>query len=294
MKKQPAVKMVHILILLILGIFLIVGVPVIINEAYKKGPGYVTIWGAKEVLNYYGTILASVGAILGVYCSIKAAHENYQKDVRARVLPFIAVTPFERRANIDIMALLQEHVQERTEAPDQNSESGNYEEFKLDKIYIVVTADGIELRKTLDKHQQEILSQVGNIWAPIANGAHALQRISYYSLPIEIENVGNGTAVALRVGFNKISDKEDRYKYVRPMMLKQGQTLYIHIFSTEIFDVVGGEYILEFFYEDIYKNKYAQKFPVCFGKDETGREYISIDLVGDQTYYIDDALNADT
>lgn len=282
------------LLWVVVGIFFVVIVPIFINEAYKRGPGYVTIWGAEEVLGYYGAILASSGAILGVYFSIRAAHRNYKEDVRARVLPFIAVTPFERKATVNTMALLEEHMHGRTEATDQMNEPAHYEEFKLDKIYFVVTPNGIKIEKTLGKHQQEILSQAGNFWVTIAKGVHALQRVSCFSLPIEIENVGNGTAVSLRVGFNRVSNGKNQNKYVRPMMLKQGQTVYIHIFSTETFDAVGGEYMLEFYYEDIYKNKYFQKFPVCLGKDDAGREYQSIDLVGDQINYTGDDLNANS
>ena len=66
------------------------------------------------------------------------------------------------------------------------------------------------------------------------------------------------------------------------MMLKLNQTLYIHIFSTTEYDTVNGEYALEFYYEDIYGNRYSQKFPVSFGREDDGREYQSIELVGKQ------------
>lgn len=133
----------------------------------------------------------------------------------------------------------------------------------------------------MNKSQQEILESVGNVWRPVANGVSVHQRIDYYSLPMEIENVGNGTAVNFRMGFNRI-DTDALHEFVRPMMLKQGQTLYVHIFSTEEAETVRGIYVLEFFYEDIYGNKYEQQFPVEYGEDESGQEYQRITLVGDQ------------
>lgn len=42
---------------------LIFVVPIIINECYKLNRGYITMWGAADVLNYYGTLL---GAIVSV------------------------------------------------------------------------------------------------------------------------------------------------------------------------------------------------------------------------------------
>ena len=266
----------------VIALLLIVGVPIIINECYKTNSGYMTIWGAADALAYYGAIIASIGAALGVFVSIKAATKNYRDDVRARVMPFIAVTPFERKATVNTMALLREKVEEKEKPKDTDDTSAvQYDEYKLSQIYFVITTHGIEAKNKLDKSQQVILEQAGNMWVSMTSGVEIHQRIDFYSMPLEIENVGNGTAVNLRVGFNRTEDR-GRRRFVRPMMLKQGQTLYIHIFSTADFDVVCGDYILEFHYEDIYGNKYAQEFPVKYNKNENNQEYQSIDLVGKQ------------
>lgn len=271
---------------LFIGLFVIiifvVGVPIIINECYKTSSGYMTMWDAADVLSYYGAIIASIGAALGVFVSIKAATKNYRDDVRARVMPFIAVTPFERKATVNTMALLREKVEKKEKTKDTDDTSAvQYDEYKLSQIYFVITAHGIETKKELDKGQKAILEHAGTMWASRKDGSETLQYTDFYSLPLEIENVGNGTAVNLRVGFNRTEDR-GRRRFVRPMMLKQGQTLYIHIFSTADFDVVCGDYILEFHYEDIYGNKYAQEFPVKYNKNENIQEYQSIDLVGKQ------------
>ena len=51
-------------LLLVLGVAVIlIGVPVLINECYKVGDGYITIWDAQDVLSYYGTL---VGAVIAV------------------------------------------------------------------------------------------------------------------------------------------------------------------------------------------------------------------------------------
>lgn len=266
----------------VIALLLIVGVPIIINECYKTNSGYMTMWDAADVLSYYGAIIASIGAALGVFVSIKAATKNYRDDVRARVMPFIAVTPFERKATVNTMALLREKVEKKEKPKDADDTSAvQYDEYKLSQIYFVITTHGIETKKELDKGQKAILEHAGTMWASRKDGSETLQYTDFYSLPLEIENVGNGTAVNLRVGFNRTGAEKER-RFVRPMMLKQGQTLYIHIFSTADFDVVCGDYILEFHYEDIYGNKYAQEFPVKYNKNENNQEYQSIDLVGKQ------------
>ena len=277
-----------------IALLLIVGVPIIINECYKTNSGYMTMWGAADALAYYGAIIASIGAALGVFVSIKAATKNYRDDVRARVMPFIAVTPFERKATVNTMALLREKVEKKEKPKDTDDTSAvQYDEYKLSQIYFVITTHGIEAKNKLDKSQQVILEQAGNMWVSMTSGVEIHQRIDFYSMPLEIENVGNGTAVNLRIGFNRVGDR-NIYKFVRPMMLKQGQTVYIHIFSTADPDIVRGEYSLEFYYEDIYGNKYSQEFPVEYGKNNDNQEYQSIDLVGKQLRKTEEISHADT
>lgn len=281
--------------LLVLALFaVVIGIPVIINESYKTNSGYLTMWSAADMLAYYGTIVASVGAAAGVFVSIKVAAKNYKEDVRARVMPFIAVTPFERKAIVNTMALLKEKV-EKTERPAKtdNTPAVQYDEYKLSQIYFVITEHGIDAKNKLDKSQQAILEHAGNSWTSVADGVEMLQKADFYSMPLEIENVGNGTAVNLRIGFNRMGDR-NTYRFVRPMMLKQGRAVYIHIFSTADCDTVRGEYSLEFYYEDIYGNKYSQEFPVEYGRNKDNHEYQSIDLVGKQLRKMEETTHANT
>lgn len=69
----------------ILLLFLVIGVPVIINELYKLDCGYLTIWDGADVLGYYGTLLGAVIAILGVIAtiwSLKRTIEFTRKQIR--------------------------------------------------------------------------------------------------------------------------------------------------------------------------------------------------------------------
>lgn len=78
-----------LLAVIVLGI--IIGGPIIINEFYRNNSGYMTIWGAADVLTYYGAIIAASGAAIGVYCSIRYSHKQYREDKRRDVLPYFAI-----------------------------------------------------------------------------------------------------------------------------------------------------------------------------------------------------------
>lgn len=61
---------------------LIFGVPIIINELYKENTGYITLWGAKDVLGYYGIIL---GCLLNALVSIYVVRKTI-RNTRSQIL----------------------------------------------------------------------------------------------------------------------------------------------------------------------------------------------------------------
>ena len=67
--------------LIILGaVFLIIGIPIIINECYKANCGYITVWDGPDVLGYYGTILGSVIAVISIIVTIAFTKRQIQRD----------------------------------------------------------------------------------------------------------------------------------------------------------------------------------------------------------------------
>ena len=48
----------------ITGILIVIFIPIVINESYKAGEGYVTIWGAADALSFYGSFLSFIGTVI--------------------------------------------------------------------------------------------------------------------------------------------------------------------------------------------------------------------------------------
>lgn len=256
---------------------LVIGIPLIINKLYKMGPGFVTVWDGADMLSYYGTLLGDCGAVIGVYWSIHAAQRNYREDVRARVLPFIAVIPLERSARIN---LVESFNRASSDSVDEKNNTSFYEERRLDKLYFVIESTGIKVKYKLNERQQNLINTAGYGWIRRPNGTLSLEDMEFYSMPLEIENIGNGAANNLRIGFNSCGKDPQQFTY--PLILKQGQIFYLHIFSELKYEKIDKRYTLAFCYEDIYGNGYCQQFPVSFEKDERNRELQSIDFVGKQ------------
>ena len=113
-------------------------IPLAINTFFKiKAPCafFVAEWSAGDALSFYGTMLASVATIIGVYMSIRYAQKSYRDDIRNQVLPFFAVTQLRGKSHYDPF-LDGWNVTENPEHENQSDiSSAQYEESKLSKIY---------------------------------------------------------------------------------------------------------------------------------------------------------------
>ena len=61
-------------------IIFVVGVPIIINECYKANSGYITMWGAADVLSYYGTVLGALVAAITIVVTINFTRKQIQRE----------------------------------------------------------------------------------------------------------------------------------------------------------------------------------------------------------------------
>lgn len=75
---------IRMVILCLVVLFLVVGVPVIINESYKitlqAGTFYVTKWEAADMLAYYGAVLGGGATILALVYTIAFTRKQLQRD----------------------------------------------------------------------------------------------------------------------------------------------------------------------------------------------------------------------
>jgi hypothetical protein len=56
---------------------IVISIPFIINELYKRGTGYVTMWDAADMLSFYGSILSFLGTIvLGIIAVSQSRQAN--------------------------------------------------------------------------------------------------------------------------------------------------------------------------------------------------------------------------
>ena len=69
-------------VVFVLSIFLVVGIPVVINELYKSNTGYLTLWGAADVLAFYAVILSGIITIGALIATIYFTKKDTEKQIK--------------------------------------------------------------------------------------------------------------------------------------------------------------------------------------------------------------------
>lgn len=268
-------------LLLAFAIF-IVAIPFGINSLFKLTSPlniFIAEWGAGDALAFYGVMLASATTIIGVYISIEYAQRNYRIDEANRVKPYLALTHYKSHSKTNLFSGFAPS-QTGKSIGEQDQGTSAYEEYRLEKVYIIINQATIEYRDRLSDAQQQRLKSGGLEWCNQGGGCHTLQARSFVSVPFEVENVGNGAATNTMVAFYK---KGEKRRGVSLYTIKQGDSFYFHIFCDDANIVKGHDYIIELLYGDIIGNYYSQKYPVVFDEDaETKRFCTTVDLSGKQ------------
>ena len=189
--------------------------------------------------------------------SIQYAQQSYRDDVRNQVLPFFAVTQLKGKSQYNAFLAGFNEVEDSGKNEQPDTTTALYEEFKLSKIYFCLEESGIKNYTELPSKYTDLLEKGGASWVTAAQGCSLLQMHPFISFPMEIENIGNGPAVYVRIGFFKAGETP---KYLSPVNLKVGESFYIHVFSAIPIKKTYGKYIFSIQYQDIYKNSYSQEF----------------------------------
>lgn len=88
---------------------IIILIPIVINEAYKLGEGYLVMWTAADLLEFYGAVLGFLGTVVLGYVAllqnsrlIKLEERRYLHDMQ----PFVTVTNWRARTTSSVDAVI--------------------------------------------------------------------------------------------------------------------------------------------------------------------------------------------
>lgn len=151
-------------ILLVVMGFVLIG-PIVINSLFKLHKSlafFVAEWDASAMLSYYGTIIAAVIAIYGIFITIQYSQKSYKDDVRDRSMPFIVIDMLKTSSYRNLMK--SNNIETTTEPIE------GYREYKLTDYYCILDKGKIQYKTCLTKSQQELLNKGVMNWVPRENG----------------------------------------------------------------------------------------------------------------------------
>lgn len=273
-----------LLAVIVLGI--IIGGPIIINEFYRNNSGYMTIWGAADVLTYYGAIIAASGAAIGVYCSIRYSHKQYREDKRRDVLPYFAINILGRKcvSPFDLGWYGEDNVREE----DPAKEALTYREFLYDECFFVFSDDKIECIRKLSEEQEA--ARTTGVTMENRGGFGTILKNDRHYIPMKITNVGKGCAINTRITIK--STIKTAVAASIPISIPVGGEVYTGLLFY-VDEKLSGKYDYGIQYRDIYGNQYEHHKPITITVD---RKNCGIQIAEDTTHVLikEAALNADS
>lgn len=273
MKTSNKKRVIKIIVVVFILIVLVVIVPLIINESYKQGTGYVTLWNASDVLSYYGAILASVGGIFGVFFTVKYSQKQYRKDARLRIMPFIA-TDFMLNNNCckDFVEI---------QSQDSVKNKNEYDHF----IITYSKAEGIKYPLYLSEEKCNLLQHHGVFtFTDQKTGAIISSYKVVCFIPCMLKNVGAAVALKMTFGLYKLKNGEylekiDDRTTSKPFVLDKGEKIYVGLFFDLDDEEALGTYKFDIMYSDIEYTRYRRSITFEFTQNPNTKiiEYNRID-----------------
>ena len=262
-------------------VIFLVAIPFLINYLFKLNCTIDILnaeWSAGEFLSFYGAILASATTIAGVYISIQYAQHNYREDEINRVKPYFALTHYRVRARID---MINSFIGNSGSTSDNTDNESYYEEYAQSEVYVIIDYEGIHFLDKLSEEHQKLIKMCGIHLESNGKGTSFVKTSDYISMPFEAQNVGNGAAInTVLIFYEKGKERRGNTLYTK----KKNDTFHVHLLCTDTSVVADKEFIMELEYGDILGNKYSQKYPIEFKRNESnGRIDRFIDMAGKQT-----------
>lgn len=275
-KKEPIEKLLNGTI--IIGI---VGY-LVLHIMYKiQGPSFLSSeWSPGYALSYFGTVLGTVIAIKGLYCTFCDNRKARNEQRYLEVLPVLGINVLNQDYHIpaiisDTALDIKTNIQKNTQ--DQDCPEYYFFQSKLETIYCIIEKGNIKYTWRLTKEQLDNVKHLGRMLVQFDEHQSGIIDTQLRFMTLEIRNYGKGPALNLQIGLNHISESESEQRFATSIQLSENEIVYFSIYS-ENRDISNcGEYILSMHYSDTFGRRYYQTNSFSIRQNEIGRIIYEID-----------------
>lgn len=239
-----------IIICSIIVVVLIVAFPLLIHILFSnKAPNdfWSAKWEAGDMLQYIGTIISAVIAIIGIGVTIRYTQKQYHDDVVNGVLPYLSIEVLKQ------------------DVDDIDESDSHY--FSL--VYVIVHTDKIEIKTKMDNDLHEILRKTKPYNVNIGAGK-AIMAPQNLKILFDVFNLGKGPAISFTVSA-KASQQIDIEGCSIPINILQKERFPICMVIEDYKNNPNMDYNIMYEFNDIYGTPYNQIQKV----KKVGEEYLT-------------------
>lgn len=265
-----------VLIAIVLLIFVsVIAIPCCVYFAYSiEAPSWLQpLWEAPAALAYFGSVLAGVATVIGVYYSLLASDKRHDEEIVKSVQPFLASSILKKEyVQVGLFTDYEDCFEPRQIEVPPNE----YSEHRVDKLFFNIGQNVIEPMAEITPKEMQIIRQRGAIQERHRSG-YALHNYPVFDHTLAFENVGKAAAIRVKFGVYREDDEKNK-KLSLPLSLKVGDSVSVLIYCIDYKPKNKNEkFILECIYSDIYGNGYMQQYPIEASKTNDNEVLFSVD-----------------
>ena len=269
-----------IAVIVFILIICLIGTPFVLQES--KNPFVAEHYDA--FLSYIGAFLAAMLGMMGIILTILDSRNARREDLIQSVKPFFILDPVMVVNDFSIFSLATD-IQKIDESSSQLSKG--YQEYKIEKLYFVVTPTESRVQLELTEHQRELVNKNGFAIEKSKKAGQQTILTSLLFFRFESAIVGKGVGVNCKIGLHKmdltkpLSPQMESVNCCVPFTIEVGKRLPIAIYSESKIENIQGIYVLFFDYVDLYGNEYHQYFEIDIHNEGSSFNNVSFTNVED-------------
>ena len=227
-----------LIIVSVIVIVAMLGIPFLIHLcfSYHAPNDFIKAkWDAGDILQYVGTILSAIIAIIGIGVTIWYTQKQYHDDVKNGVLPYFSV---------EISSEKPKHI------------NGN-DQHHINYVFVIIQDHQYNVKSKMDEELQELLRKA-EVYDEGYGASLKIKAPENKILMFDVVNLGNGPAISFTVSCN-VKTHEENADYSLPININQSEKIPVCVLVEDYKNTTSIDFNIIYGFYDIYGTHYFQQ-----------------------------------